>query len=295
MYQLVIGMGWNALKTFFSRQNLSIWAKISQHKMLLNKAIKDYYLENAERDSLDDTVEQYLATIMNNHQQCVIDNTIKGNSIKDVFINGLKKYEYDEAVYVYRNDDTKCTNKVPSRIDMNSWKSEDNKNILNLYSYNSIVLLTSDESANKYVRFIKHVVHDEEIVNYIDPYILMNVDIAEAFCEDYIPMMRKHSTAKIYVKHTNENQDALKLQICDTAKCFNIKVQFYYCDERFMHDRYIVTSDMTLNIGVGLCFYKKIDQGYYVKESTSFNYSSRAENESAYVDKLAGKVIQRDM
>ena len=113
MYQLVLGIGWDALKTRFQSydQNPHIgdWKRIDQHRVLYNKVIIEYYIKNAEQDGVDvDRVKQYIGSISYSRAKSE-HASVNGGTISEIFGNYFSRKNYDEGAILYGSENEKCS------------------------------------------------------------------------------------------------------------------------------------------------------------------------------------------
>lgn len=294
MYQLVIGVGWDALKTRFQSydQNPHIgdWKRIDQHKVLLNKKISEYYVEQAEREGISvDRVKQYISSISYSNAKSEMAK-VNGETIIEIFGNYFGKKADDEGAILYGSDSERCSKtKCKYQFDVANGVFEDKSNLLSLYSAENSITLFPADNAKRYLQFIKHMLANEKTVSFIDPFIAENDESRREFCDTYLPMVTEGAIVNVFLA---KNEGFLYWgELKQAAKDRNIKLYIYPCRKDTMHDRFITTSDSVLNIGAGILFYNRQKK---IREVTSFGYQKREKTSDLEVEKkLAGGNVDR--
>jgi len=294
MYQLVLGIGWDALKTRFQSydQNPHIvdWKRIDQHKVLFNKVIVKYYIEQAKKEGINvDRVMQYINSI--SYSNAKIERAkVNGQTIKEVFGNFFRYKSDEEGAILYGSESERCSGKkCKYQFDVAKGVFEDKYNLLSLYSAENIITLFPEDNAQRYLEFIRHMLANEQMVSFIDPFIAENDQSRREFCDTYLPMVTEGAVVNLFLARNEGSQHYGELK--QAAKRKNIKLDIYTCRKDTMHDRFITTSDAVLNIGAGILFYNRQEK---IREVTSFGYQKKEKKTSdlEIENKLAGGNVE---
>ena len=146
---------------------------------------------------------------------------------------------------------------------------EEKTNVLSLYSADNIATLKVGTPAQKYLRFIEHMLANEKIVNFIDPFIAGNDSSRSEFYNTYLPMVAEGATVNLFLARSEGSYHWKEIK--QKAQRQKIELYIYPCSNK-MHDRFITTSDSILNIGAGLLFY---DSQKQIREVTTFAYQKK--------------------
>ncbi len=298
MYQLVLGVGWDALKISFQPgyKNSQInWERINQHKILFNKRIGEYYEEKAEKEGYINLYMDYISYIAQYNNR--IEVTDAEGTIKEMFGKYFKNKKDEEGAILYGSETEKnslCSkNNCRYQFDITKGVFKDDQNLLSLYSTNNNTILLPGVKAGKFLKFIRHMVENEPVVNFIDPFIAAQGN-SKRFCEIYLSMVDEGASVNVFLAKSEglENWNILR----DAAEERNIKLSIYPCKKKPMHDRFITTSDASLGIGAGLFFFKRDENDgktLVISEVCNFMYKKKDKSTDLEFEKrLAGGEVE---
>lgn len=275
MYQLNIGVGWSALRFFFIKrcdsEKTKIYDIVEQHRIILSQRIREYYLNHAAEEDLEDDVMQYLSSVSYSEESS-LEIEDYGQDIKTTLTHYFKKINHFEQILIFEGNEWECSkSKCKNQYSIDQ-AINDKSGPIALYRIPTSFHYSKGASADGFLAWLKNVFKQEKNVNFIDPYLFSEGKIS-FFLQEYLPRVEPKTVLNIHCPSScGINRSWNK--IISAAKNYNVNIHVYlYYD---MHDRYVTTQDRVVSIGAG---FDMIDDNITFKKGTSIYVSKKSNSD----------------
>ena len=278
MYKLCMALGWSVIKSQLQIDSLrkysKLWDKLDQHRFITSKNIDAYYSKMAKDEGLKEEYEAFISSKMYYDSYLMIDDKycdISGDYNKDISKYLKNRCKYVAIVICEENElnITRSSCRFQYTIDE---ASQDDKGPLGIYSVVASFFADENDEANKYLSWIRNIVSGEKEISIIDPYILQARNVERLIDYGY-PIFPRGCVLHL---HVPADAECIERAI-EGANPYNINVKIHKY-KKMNHDRYIITSDRIIILGLGMDFMKKERGRLVVREGFNFTLKQKPKN-----------------
>ncbi|MBP5281711.1 MAG: hypothetical protein J6Z22_04345 [Lachnospiraceae bacterium] len=290
MFKLHMALGWSVIKMYlmpaYRVKHPELLEKIGQHRFVISDKIDAYYAENAEKEGLLEEYRDFISSIgsLDRCEEIRDGFNDVSQSIAYFFKNKCKGL----SIVICEADEFHVS-KSSCRHQYSADQAFENETgILNMYSAVSSFMIYKDERADEVVDWIRNLISEEKEISLIDGYLLNNSQHYKYMTDFYFKMIPSGCKLNLHVPRFSE----MIGQAQHDAKEKNIDLCVYEYNP-MEHERYIVTRNRIIVVGLGLDFMIDSFGEIFMRKGCNFTLRFR-DDKSPYMElehKLSGTLV----